>query len=82
MIKTIVVLPSRHHSQIINMQDASRLIINHIRIMIEEAEHTKTEIKVSFHLFAVLFPCSIYNHHSYFVYYIWCVTIYSVCYYT
>ena len=29
------------------MQDTSRLIINHIRIMIEEAEHTKTETKVS-----------------------------------
>ena len=28
------------------MQDTSRLIINHIRIMIEEAERTKTEIKV------------------------------------
>ena len=29
------------------MQDASRLIINHIRIMIEEAEHTNGKIKVS-----------------------------------
>ena len=30
------------------MQDTSRLIINHIRIMIEEAEHTKAQVKVSF----------------------------------
>ena len=29
------------------MEDTSRLIINHIRIMIEEAEHTKSEVKVS-----------------------------------
>ena len=30
------------------MQDTSRLIINHIRIMIEEAEHAKSGVKVCF----------------------------------
>jgi len=33
--------------QIINMQETSRQIINHVRIMIEEAEHTNKVIKVS-----------------------------------
>ena len=35
------------------MQDTSRLIINHIRIMIEEAEHAKAEAKVSFLALAI-----------------------------
>ena len=39
------------------MQDTSRLIINHIRIMIEEAERTKTEIKVSVCMYVCLYVC-------------------------
>ena len=36
------------------MQDTSRLIINHIRIMIEEAEHTKSGVKVCFVCLVIL----------------------------
>ena len=39
------------------MQDTSRLIINHIRIMIEEAERTKTEIKVSVCVYVCMYVC-------------------------
>ena len=33
--------------QVINMQETTNQIINHIRIMIEEVECTKHELKVS-----------------------------------
>ena len=58
------------------MQDTSRLIINHIRIMIEETERAKTEIKVSvaisvcdwlFFIYIVIhvyFIVTIYGHYT------------------
>ena len=60
------------------MQDTSRLIINHIRIMIEEAERTKTEIKVSllgcFLVLIITIIASLFTLYG--------VLLYIVCYIT